>query len=234
LEGIPVSIQSRPDRGMYHALNLALERSAGEIIGHLNADEQYLPGVIDRVLRAFGDDKHLQVLTGDMVVTDAHWNPVAYRRSVRPLAGSAGQIPLSVPTCATFFRREVFSAGLRYRSDLLAIADAVLFDHVVQSRMRWRFDPMPYAVFSLHGENLSVGSGPARDAQRMRLPKTPLRLAGLRLNLWVRRLLSGGYRYRDARIEIYETGWEGRRVARRGRHLGWRWPSLPSHIKSSR
>ncbi len=37
------------DCGMYDALNKAVAWGRGDILGHLNADEQYLPGILERV-----------------------------------------------------------------------------------------------------------------------------------------------------------------------------------------
>ncbi len=44
-----VTWRSEPDRGQSHALNKALELADGEWIGWLNADEFYLPGVLEFV-----------------------------------------------------------------------------------------------------------------------------------------------------------------------------------------
>ena len=40
------------DSGMYDGLNRGLRRATGEILAHLNSDEQYLPGALAAVLAA--------------------------------------------------------------------------------------------------------------------------------------------------------------------------------------
>src|SRR5271167_2886616 len=54
LEGMPMArLFVEPDRGMYDALTKGISKSTGDIIGHLNSDEQYLPGILETVLRFF-------------------------------------------------------------------------------------------------------------------------------------------------------------------------------------
>ena len=38
--------ESVPDRGQSHAINKGLERATGEIVGWINSDDYYLPGVL--------------------------------------------------------------------------------------------------------------------------------------------------------------------------------------------
>src|SRR5262245_40650743 len=44
---------SEPDRGQSHAMNKGIVMARGTIIGHLNADDYYKPGVLNRVLEIF-------------------------------------------------------------------------------------------------------------------------------------------------------------------------------------
>src|SRR3712207_3017954 len=50
---------SEKDNGMYDALNKGLQLAKGEIVAHLNADEQYLPGTLQFVVDFF--DRHPEV-----------------------------------------------------------------------------------------------------------------------------------------------------------------------------
>ncbi len=51
-----LQVVSRPDQGMYFAINDGLRLSSGEIIGILNSDDIYLPGVLAAVKAAWDDD----------------------------------------------------------------------------------------------------------------------------------------------------------------------------------
>ena len=61
---------SEPDRGQAHALNKGLRMSRGEIIGWLNADDEYLPGTFERVARALDKSGGRWVVMGDVQKTD--------------------------------------------------------------------------------------------------------------------------------------------------------------------
>ena len=57
---------SEKDRGMYHALNKAIGRATASIIGHLNCDEQYLPGTLQRVLTYFESHPEVDFVCADL------------------------------------------------------------------------------------------------------------------------------------------------------------------------
>src|SRR5687767_9846082 len=47
-----ISVSER-DNGMYNALNKAIGKAQADIVGHLNCDEQYLPGTLQFVIEFF-------------------------------------------------------------------------------------------------------------------------------------------------------------------------------------
>lgn len=221
-------VVSEPDSGMYDALNRALTRCTGDVIGHLNADEQYLPGILERVRKIFTNDEAVDVVCGDMILTDAHWNPLSYRRSVLPPAESAGLIPLPVPTCGMFIRRKLFQNGLAYRADLKAIADAVLVEDLIQMGARWHFDRVPYAAFSLHGTNLSNCGVAEKDRIILGRKLAGIRSLALKASVWMRRLLLGSYTYRKGIIWVYTTESKNQRAQKSTERIGWDWPVIES------
>lgn len=217
-------VVSERDSGMYDALNRALKRTSGDVIGHLNADEQYLPGVFGRVRSILESHPEVDVVCGDMILTDAQWNPLAYRVSCLPPKNSAGLIPLPIPTCGMFIRKRCFDAGLRYRDDLKAIADAVLVEDLLASGARWYLDSAPYAAFSLHGKNLSNSGAAEADLILLGRTDSVMHKIRARLSVWIKRWMRNGYRRRDVTIRIYETPPGAGRVERKGRNIGWHWP----------
>jgi len=46
---------SEPDQGMYDALNKGLKMAAGEMIGFLNTDDFYAPGIFERIALSFSE-----------------------------------------------------------------------------------------------------------------------------------------------------------------------------------
>lgn len=56
---------SEPDDGPAHALNKALQRVKGTIIGWLNADDRYTPGAVTRAVNALTHDNNLLMTYGE-------------------------------------------------------------------------------------------------------------------------------------------------------------------------
>ena len=61
---------SEPDAGQSDALNKALRRATGDIIGWLNSDDRYLPGTFARIARAFERHPDAILVHGDRVMID--------------------------------------------------------------------------------------------------------------------------------------------------------------------
>ena len=57
---------------MYDALNRGLRRARGEICAHLNCDEQYLPGTLNRVAAIFEAQPEIDIVFGDALVVVRH------------------------------------------------------------------------------------------------------------------------------------------------------------------
>lgn len=62
---------SAPDRGQAHAINLAFQRTGGEIMGWLNSDDMLLPGALHFVARYFHRNPHVSVLYGNRILINA-------------------------------------------------------------------------------------------------------------------------------------------------------------------
>ena len=62
---------SEPDSGAANAINKALRMADGEVIGWLNSDDLYAPGVIAHAVQRFADAPHLMMLYGEGEHVDA-------------------------------------------------------------------------------------------------------------------------------------------------------------------
>lgn len=70
---------SEKDEGHYHAMNKGIERSTGEIINILNADDCLTPGALRKVGEAFETHPDWDALFGDIIYVDGE-NQEIYRR----------------------------------------------------------------------------------------------------------------------------------------------------------
>jgi len=61
---------SEKDRGQTHALNKGFTRATGDIFAWLNADEQYLPGTLHEVGKAFSSHLGLDFFYGNRIIVN--------------------------------------------------------------------------------------------------------------------------------------------------------------------
>jgi glycosyltransferase involved in cell wall biosynthesis len=163
-----VTWRSEPDRGQSHALNKALAEATGEWVGWLNADEFYLPGVLDRVTQRLRADD-VDVLFGDFaevdlegrlirVVTNHGWSPSILRR-----------VGCYVPSCTSFVRRSLLEEVGGWREDLATIMDWDLWLRLERAGARFAYEPLVVSGFTRH-----PGQVTARETDRSRAEKAAL------------------------------------------------------------
>jgi len=228
LHSIPTArLFVEPDRGMYDALTKAIPKANGDIIAHLNSDEQYLPGALDLVNRFFIEHPTVEVLFGDAILIDADAKLLSYRRIILPLRSHTIACHLGTLTCSTFFRRNVVQRGLSYKSDWRDVGDAALVLSWLDAGIKMAAIHQPLAVFTFTGANSSRGKtakeeGSLFRAQSASLPFThPALVAQHR----VRKLLAGAYRNRNLSIEIFTLNSPQRRQKIVAHKIGFRWPA---------
>ena len=127
--------------------------SYGDIIAHLNSDEQYLPGTLDLVNHFFMEHPTVEVLFGDAILIRADGTPLSYRRIVLPLRSHIVACHLGTLTCSTFFRRSVVERGLSYKGDWRDVGDAALVLSWLDAGVKMAAIRQPLAVFTFTGVN---------------------------------------------------------------------------------
>ncbi len=73
---------SEKDRGQTHALNKGFEKATGAVFAWLNADEEYLPGTLIEVGKAFMADPELDFFFGNRVIIDEDHEEIGRRKWV--------------------------------------------------------------------------------------------------------------------------------------------------------
>lgn len=146
---------SENDKGMYDALNKGLSMAKGEIIGQLNADEQYLPGTLSYVLDFFDKHPHIDYIVGDFLVVDTNNELIAYRKSFKPFWPFFFSNYLYNYTCTLFYRKKV-SKKLCYNSNLKSIADVDFFYKLQKLNFKGAYLRRFMATYMHTGKNLSI------------------------------------------------------------------------------
>lgn len=194
------------DSGMYDAVNRGFARAKGEFCAFLNCDEQYLPGTLAAVAKAFEENPWADAVAGDFLVLDAENRLISFRK-VTPLRRAMIESDhLYAFTCGIFFRRRLLEKGIRFNPDLKTIADMEWVSEVVQRGHRFALLHRYLSTFVFTGENLSTQeiAHLERTAIHARLsPLVRLAAPALRAFRHFEKLLAGGYYSPPITYEIY-------------------------------
>lgn len=186
-DGTPESVRDLPgvrlfvekDSGMYDALNRGLRRAEGDILAHLNSDEQYLPGALRAVSDLFERNPAVDVLFADSVVVDRSARYLFHRKVLVPRLGHTWTAHLSTMTCSTFFRRRVVEGGELFDPRWRNVGDAEWILQLLRRRMNMAVLRRFTSVFTMTGSNL----GASDEAHRERIALAslaPLRMRAMK------------------------------------------------------
>ncbi len=133
-----------PDEGIYDAMNKGIEQASGEIIGILNADDRYLPGAIERAVKAH-QEKDAGIVHGAMEVRFPESGSERINHGEKELLPYKASI--NHPTC--FVHRSVYeklgSYDTRFRISadheflLRAYLNAVNFIYIEEPQVSYRY-----------------------------------------------------------------------------------------------
>lgn len=222
-----VHLAVEPDSGMYNALNKAVARASGDIVGLLNSDEQYLPGTLEKVARAFAENPQASLVAGDYLVVDPEQRLLAFRK-VTPLREAAILTDhLYAFTCALFVRRSVFADVGPFDESFRSVADADWVARALHRGHRAALLPEYLATFTWTGENLSAQSISREEELRLCAKASPLaRLAAPLLRTWrhIERWQAGGYHSPPISYEVFVGADDISRARLRCEHPSYRYP----------
>lgn len=194
------------DKGMYDAVNKGLQRSKGEICAYLNCDEQYLPGTVEKVRRAFDENPNVDLIAGDFLVVNEEQQLLAFRKATPLRASMIRTDHLYDHSCALFFRRRIIESGFLFDPELKDVADAQWVSAVLEAGFKAMVLPEYLATFTYTGENRSLLPLAQKEARDKRRALNPiLRIAGplLREIRHVEKLFRGGYRSGPIAYEVF-------------------------------
>ncbi|NYJ05880.1 glycosyltransferase family 2 protein [Petropleomorpha daqingensis] len=180
--------RSEPDRGQSHALNKALAHADGTWVGWLNADEFYLPGVLEWVQERLRADD-VDVLYGDWAEVDLEGRLLRLVANHGYSAEVLRRGSCYVPSCATFIRRELLEQVGGWREDIRTIMDWDLWLRLDAAGARFRYEPVVMSGFTRH-----PGQVTARFTELTRVEQDRMRSEfGIDLPAW-RHLAARGRR----------------------------------------
>lgn len=203
------------DSGMYDAINRGYRRAQGEILAHLNCDEQYLPGALQAVHDFFEQHPQVEVALAGTFVVDRNGNYMCHRHSLVPIASHVW-FRLATLTSSIFMRRRVihehgifFDTRWRDLGDLHWVL--ALLKHKVPMAVFDRFT----SVFADHGENMNLKPNAIREkAETLAMAPTWTRLLrpALIAHHRLRRIAAGHFFPKPTKYSIYTMESPDRRV----------------------
>ena len=203
------------DSGMYDGINRGLRKASGDILAYLNCDEQYLPGCLPKVLGFFADHPQIEMAFGYTVAVNEQGQYQFHRKVQVPLLAHTWTHPLSVLTCATFFRRSIIDKRNAFFDTSYRIGgDAEWMLRLLRQKVSMAILAQFTSSFTITGQNLSAGA--KAEVEMRRLLSTapawarwarPAILAHHRLRRWC----GGVYRQEPFTYSIYTRSDPGRR-----------------------
>lgn len=151
------------DKGMYDAVNRGFQRGTGELMAYLNCDEQYLPGALKRVADYFEQHQEVDVVFGDVIVTDSHGEYICSRYALLP--GSASMwVRFPILTCSLFIRRRVIhEKKIIFDTQWRDLGDFFWVKEMVDQGLRLAVLPELTSTFADTGENMNLKPNGIRE-----------------------------------------------------------------------
>lgn len=227
VEGSSFRFFSGKDAGMYDALNKGFDTASGEVVAWLNCDEQYLEGTLAAVQEAFEADPRLDILFGAALLVRPDNSLLAARKPYPARYAYIATSHLYNLSCAMFFRRRIWQAGLRFDTRFRNLGDHDLVLRALKSGARTTTIDRPLAAFTFTGGNLSWTEGARREAAQLR-NEAPGWARALHLPLNAMRvtekLLHGAYGFGAVDYALYEGDGSGQRRSFHVDKASTKWP----------
>lgn len=127
-----LKILSEPDQGIWDALNKGIALAKGEIIGHLNSDDRYMPGAFKKLCLALRNNPGAQAFCGGAEIFQTGpdgRDQVLFRYNNLPIKTlRLSDITRYVPiTNARFFGKDVYQKVGPYNQEYALAADRDFF-----------------------------------------------------------------------------------------------------------
>lgn len=215
------------DEGMYDAINRGIRRSTGQVLAWLNCDEQYLPGTLIAVAEYFAGNPSVDLLFGDVVVTDAQGGYLCSRQVLPPWPTHTRVCHLGTLSCAMFFRRRVVEEhGLWFDTTYRFAGDAEWMLRVLERRLPLAVMRRYLSVFTQTGANSTLSPRARDEARRVFLSAPawarwfwPVVMVQHRL----RRLANGLYSPKPFSYSLFTKASEGKRLEQVVTQPTFRW-----------
>lgn len=133
---------SGKDHGIYDAMNKGIRHTRNEILSFLNADDFYLDGTLEKVMKVFEEHPESDIVYGNIVVNG---------RICRPAKGAASFQGARIFHPAAFIRRSLFDRLGLYDDQYRICADLDFFIRAKKAGAVFTYLDEPLTDFALDG-----------------------------------------------------------------------------------
>jgi glycosyltransferase involved in cell wall biosynthesis len=144
------------DNGQAHAVNKGLMQAVGDIIGWINSDDYYLPGVFEMVLDFFEKNPEIDILYGDKIFVDKKNKPLNYY-PVEKMKLSRLKQTCIMPQPATFFRRKIVDPYGMLNESLNFCMDYEFWLRLALAKVKFSYIKKTFAVARVYEDCKTVG-----------------------------------------------------------------------------
>lgn len=153
-----------PDEGQSAAILEGWERTDGDVLGWLCADDCLFPDALAAVEAVFREHQHVDVVYGDGVLIDRDGHFIRYFPSIRrELRNIPRECCITQPSC--FVRRSAVERVGGLRTDLAYTMDWDLWTRLYLAGCRFRYLPMPLSASRMHSGTKTTSNSRARLAE---------------------------------------------------------------------
>jgi len=161
-------VESRPDQGMYDAINRGWSRATGDILSWLNADEQYLPGALEYVRDYFEANPDVDAIFGDYILVDVNGRPLGARKEIPLRRWYVANGVLYAQSCTIFVRRRVFDELGGFDISYRILGDVEWVLRLMEKGIKFSHMPRYLGLFTLTDRNLSLNRLAVEELNRVR------------------------------------------------------------------
>jgi glycosyltransferase involved in cell wall biosynthesis len=172
------SFESAKDDGMYDAINRGWNKAThdNDWFAWLNADEQYLPGALQKIVTIRGRHSSWNIVAGNCIITDPQGDYVCSRYPSSARLGM-GRVRIPAISCAMFLDHWLIQdTRLRFDNRFKVVGDREFLLDALDLKARIGYCNEFLALFIHSGENLGCGVAYLKETRKYDLRR---RLSGL-------------------------------------------------------
>jgi glycosyltransferase involved in cell wall biosynthesis len=166
---------SEKDDGQADALNKALSRATGDIVGWLNVDEYYESGIFPGIIETFQKSPEAVLVYGDFRRVTADGGTIRVNRQWRfDFSVCQVQTPI-IQNCASFFRRDRLLECGGFDASWHYLLDWELYIRFMRGNQKWVKLDKILGNFTMHPQSKtsSAPGGFKREMQRLHSREFP-------------------------------------------------------------